>query len=371
MAASRAKILVVDDTKTNIEVLEGILSPSYDIYVALNGIKALELVHKVKPDLVLLDVMMPGMDGYETLRRIKAMPESEDLPVIFLTAKSDTQSEKDGLSLGAVDYIAKPFTPELVVFRVQNQLKFKRHRDILDSQVKDKTKSLRQTLKIMLTSLAALAEYRDNETGMHIRRTQMIVHRLAKVLSNHPKFRHLISSPDIVEFFATAAPLHDIGKVGIQDAILRKPGRLTDEEMKQMQIHTTLGHEVLMQAIKDLEDDDNMGDGRQMIQIAANIALSHHERWDGTGYPNKLKGDEIPVCARLMAVADVYDALVSPRIYKRAWSHEQAIAELKKEAGSHFDPDVVEALCSFEADLPAMYKGFEDRSENVNGNNPF
>lgn len=361
--AARLKILVVDDTKTNIEVLEGILSPSYDIYVALNGVKALELVHKIKPDLVLLDVMMPGMDGYETLRRIKSMPESEDLPVIFLTAKSDTQSEKDGLALGAVDYIAKPFTPELVVFRVQNQLKFKHHRDVLDAQVKDKTKSLRQTLKIMLTSLAALAEYRDNETGMHIRRTQMIVQRLAEILSKHPRFKDVITSPEVVEFFATAAPLHDIGKVGIQDAILHKPGRLNDEEMKQMQIHTSLGYEVLQQAIKDLKDDDNMGEGRQMIQIAANIALSHHERWDGTGYPNKLKGDAIPVCARLMAVADVYDALVSPRIYKQAWPHEKAIAEIKSEAGSHFDPDVVEALLTFEADLPDMYKDFENAEE--------
>lgn len=369
MPAMRPKILVVDDTKTNIEVLEGILSPNYDIYVALNGIKALDLVHKVKPDLVLLDVMMPGMDGYETLRRIKSMPESEDLPVIFLTAKSDSLSEKEGLSLGAVDYIAKPFSPELVVYRVQNQLKFKRHRDILDSQVKDKTKSLRQTLKVMLTSLAALAEYRDNETGMHIRRTQMIVHRLAQVLSKHPKFREIISSPDVVEYYATAAPLHDIGKVGIQDAILRKPGRLTDDEMRQMQVHTTLGHEVLMQAIKDLKDDDNMGEGRQMIKIAANIALSHHERWDGTGYPNKLKGEEIPVSARLMAVADVYDALVSPRVYKQAWTHDAAIQELKKESGTHFDPDVVEALCSFESELPEMYKAFVDHPENADGEN--
>lgn len=360
MASMRPKILVVDDTKTNIEVLEGILSPSYDIYVALNGVKALDLVHKVKPDLVLLDVMMPGMDGYETLRRIKSMPESEDLPVIFLTAKSDSQSEKEGLALGAVDYIAKPFTPELVVFRVQNQLKFKRRRDVLDTQVKDKTKSLRQTLKIMLTSLAALAEYRDNETGMHIRRTQMLVHRLAQVLSKHPKFSPIITSPEVVEFYATAAPLHDIGKVGIQDSILRKPGRLTDEEMKQMQVHTTLGHEVLQQAIRDLKDDDNMGEGRQMIQIAANIALSHHERYDGSGYPNGLKGDEIPVSARLMAVADVYDALVSPRIYKKAWTHEQAMEELKKEAGTHFDPDVVEALTTFADELPQMYKAFEN-----------
>ena len=344
MLYTRPKILVVDDTKTNIEVLEGILSKDYDIFVALNGRKAIELVQKIKPDLVLLDVMMPEMDGYETLRQIKKMPESEDLPVIFLTAKSDSSSEEEGLSLGAVDYITKPFSPKLVLLRVQNQLYFKKHRDSLNSQVVNKTKSLRQTLKVMLTSLAALAEYRDNETGGHIRRTQMIVQRLAEVLSKNPKFKEDFPSPEIIDFYATAAPLHDIGKVGIQDDILRKPDKLNEKEMALMQTHTLLGYEVLQHTTADLNDDDNMTDARQMVEIAANLAVAHHERWDGTGYPKHLKGEEIPVAARLMAVADVYDALVSPRIYKKAQSHEEAVSIICKERGSHFDPDVVEAF---------------------------
>lgn len=360
MLYTRPKILVVDDTKTNIEVLEGILSKDYDIFVALNGRKAIELVQKIKPDLVLLDVMMPEMDGYETLRQIKKKPESEDLPVIFLTAKSDSSSEEEGLSLGAVDYITKPFSPKLVLLRVQNQLYFKKHRDSLNSQVVNKTKSLRQTLKVMLTSLAALAEYRDNETGGHIRRTQMIVQRLAEVLSKNPKFKEDFPSPEIIDFYATAAPLHDIGKVGIQDDILRKPDKLNEKEMALMQTHTLLGYEVLQHTTADLNDDDNMTDARQMVEIAANLAVAHHERWDGTGYPKHLKGEEIPVSARLMAVADVYDALVSPRIYKKAQSHEEAVSIICKESGSHFDPDVVEAFLTFANDLPDMYKQFEN-----------
>ncbi len=357
----RPKILVVDDTKTNIEVLEGILSPDYEIYVALNGVKALSLIQKIKPDLVLLDVMMPEMDGYETIRHIKEL--HNDVPVIFLTSKSDPKSEKEGLALGAVDYIAKPFFPELVILRVKNQIKLKKRRDLLDDQVQEKTKSLRQTLKVMLTSLAALAEYRDNETGMHIRRTQMLVYQIAKVLFNQSKFKEILTSPEIVEFYATAAPLHDIGKVGIQDSILRKPGRLTDEEMLQMQKHTLLGYEVLQHAIADLKTSSNLSsEGQRMIQIAALIALEHHERFDGTGYPQKKKGDEISLCARIMAVADVYDALVSPRIYKKALTHDYAVKEIKRCSGSHFDPEIVKAFLLIADKLPALYREYEYES---------
>ena len=360
MLSNRARILVVDDTKTNIEILEGILAPYYDIFVALNGAKALELIPKIKPDLVLMDVMMPEMDGYETLRRLKMLPESEDLPVIFLTAKSDINSEKEGLALGAVDYITKPFSPDLVLLRVKNQLNFKQHRDILNEKVEQKTISLRHTLKVVLTSLAALAEYRDNETGAHIRRTQMLVQKIAEALSKKEKYKSIIKSKKDIEFYATAAPLHDIGKVGIQDNILQKPSKLTPEEMEIMKTHTLLGYDVLLHAISDLSEDDNVGDGKRMIEIAANIAVAHHERFDGTGYPKGLKGEAIPLSARIMAVADVYDALVSHRVYKKAESHEQAVTEILTNSGTHFDPDVVEAFIRIAPELPELYKQFEN-----------
>lgn len=351
----RAKILVVDDTKTNIEVLEGILSNDYDVFVALNGKKALALTQKVHPDLILLDVMMPEMDGYETLREMKSQGILGGTPVIFLTAKSDSQSEQIGLNLGAVDYIGKPFSPDLVRLRIKNQLEYKRQRDHLHELVEEKTADLRKTLKVMLTSLGALAEYRDPETGEHIKRTQIIVQQLAEQLRNHPRFAKFIPSNEYVDYYATAAPLHDIGKVGIQDEILRKPGRLTPEEREIMSVHPKMGHDVLLEATKEL-------DNNPMVQIAADIALGHHERFDGMGYPNKLKGDEIPVGARLMSVADVYDALVSRRPYKEPFPHEVAVQEIVKGKGTQFDPDVVDAFLKIADTLPATYEKFKDSS---------
>lgn len=353
MEAIRAKILVVDDTKTNIEVLEGILSAHYDVIVAMNGKKALFLAEKVHPDLILLDVMMPEMDGYETLRQIRMTPAIKDIPVFFLTAKSDSQSERQGLDLGAVDYIAKPFLPELILLRIKNQLEYKRQRDHLHELVAEKTDDLRKTLKVLLTSLGALAEYRDPETGEHIRRTQLIVQRLAQALLNEGKFSDYIISNEYVDYYATAAPLHDIGKVGIQDEILRKPGRLNEEERKVMMMHPQMGYDVLLGATRELG-------GSPMVRIAADMALAHHERWDGEGYPNKLKGDQIPIGARLMAVADVYDALVSKRPYKDPYPHDVAVREIVKGRGTQFDPDVVDAFLKIADSLPDIYEQFKD-----------
>ena len=353
MEATRAKILVVDDTKTNIEVLEGILSDNYDVFVALDGHKALMLTERVKPDLILLDVMMPEMDGYETLRQMRARNILNDIPVIFLTAKSDSKSEQTGLNLGAVDYIGKPFSPDLVLLRIKNQLEYKRQRDHLNELVAEKTQDLRNTLKVMLTSLGSLAEYRDPETGGHIKRTQFVVQKLAEILMKNPKFTKDTPNSEYVDYFATAAPLHDIGKVGIQDEILRKPGKLNEEERAIMREHAAMGYNVLVDAAKGLED-------KTMILIAADIAWCHHEYYDGNGYPRKLKGDEIPLCARIMAVADVYDALVSKRPYKEPLPHEVAVAEVLKGKGKQFDPDVVEAFAGIADSLPDLYQKFKD-----------
>ena len=355
MEQAKAKILVVDDTKTNIEVLENVLMDHYDVFVSKNGKKAIEIAEKVLPDLILLDVMMPEMNGYETMRAMKGIDSLKNIPVFFLTAKSDNESEQIGLDLGAVDYIGKPFNPQLVLLRVKNQLEYKRQRDHLHELVDEKTADLRRTLKVMLTSLGSLAEFRDPETGAHIKRTQVIVQRLAEVLQKNPKYARAIPSSEYVDYYATAAPLHDIGKVGIEDEILRKPAKLNEQERQIMSKHPKMGYDVLMDATRELHDNP-------MVRIAADIALAHHERWDGQGYPSGLKGEEIPVGARLMAVADVYDALVSRRPYKDAYPHQFAVGEIVKAKGTQFDPDVVDAFLTIADELPATYELFKDQT---------
>lgn len=353
------QILVVDDTKPNIEVLEGALAQeNYSIHVALSGKRALELVKRSVPDLILLDVMMPEMDGYETFRRLREIPSCKDVPVIFLTAQAESESEMKGLSLGADDYIAKPFNQGLLKLRIRNQLERKFYRDHLSdlvaertSELSQKTTDLQKTLQVMLTSLGALAEFRDNETGTHLRRTQLVVRKLAHAMSQMDEFKAELPNEEIVDEYAIAAPLHDIGKVGITDGILRKPGPLTDAEREQMKMHTILGYQVLLSATQELNNNP-------MVVIAANIAKFHHEKWDGSGYPTGISGKEIPLCARIMAVADVYDALVSQRVYKEAIPHEESLRIIHEGSGKHFDPDVVKAFDSFENELPKIYKSF-------------
>ncbi len=361
MEHRKPQILVVDDTKPNIEVVEGALAQeNYDIHVALSGKRMLELVKRGVPDLVLLDVMMPEMDGYETFRRFREIPGCANVPVIFLTAQAESENEMQGLSLGADDYIAKPFNQTLLKLRIRNQLERKFSRDRLDeivsertAELVEKTNDLQKTLRVMLTSLGALAEFRDNETGAHLRRTQVVVKMLAREMGREEKFRDKFPNEEIVERYAIAAPLHDIGKVGISDEILRKPGPLTAAEREKMKAHTTLGYQVLHSAARELNDNP-------MVVIAEEIAKSHHEKWDGTGYPEGLAGERIPLGARLMAVADVYDALVSKRVYKEAFSHERSMEIIHEGVGKHFDPDVVKAFDVFADRLPEIYREFAD-----------
>lgn len=355
------QILVVDDTKPNIEVLEGALAKeNYGIHVALSGKRALELVRRNVPDLILLDVMMPEMDGYETFRRLREIDSCKNVPVIFLTAQAESESEMKGLSLGADDYIAKPFDQGLLKLRIRNQLERKFYRDHLSdlvaertSELSQKTKDLQKTLQVMLMSLGALAEFRDNETGGHIRRTQFIVRKLAEEMSVESRFAPFFPNPEIIEEYAIAAPLHDIGKVGIPDSILRKPGPLTPDERQEMQKHTVLGYQVLLSATRELHNNP-------MVVIAADIAKSHHEKWDGTGYPEGISGTDIPIGARLMAVADVYDALVSRRVYKAPIPHADALQIIHEGCGTHFDPDVVHAFDRIAGDLPKLYETLAD-----------
>ena len=333
---SDSKVLLVDDTAANIDILLDMLGTDYDVSIALNGEEALESVQRFSPDLVLLDIMMPGMDGYEVGAILKEGETTKDIPIIFVTALSEERDEAKGLRLGAVDYITKPFRPELVKARVRNHLELNKYRNSLKEQVEERTRELALTQTVTIHAMAVLAEIRDNETGEHIQRTQGYISILARQLNETPKYRNSFRESDI-DLLYKSAPLHDIGKVGVPDSILRKPGKLTAEEFNEMKKHTFYGWKAISTAEKILGSNS-------FLRYAKNIAYSHHEKWDGTGYPLQLKGESIPLSGRLMAVADVYDALVSKRIYKPSLPHSKAITIIEEERGKHFDPDIIDAF---------------------------
>ncbi|GAB7078422.1 response regulator [Megalodesulfovibrio paquesii] len=352
----RHKILIVDDTVENIQVLMETLKDDYAIVAAKNGEKALTLaLAEPRPDLVLLDVMMPGMDGYEVCARLKQDARTKAIPVLFITALSEEEDEAKGLALGAVDYITKPFRPGLVKARVHNQLELKRHRDHLEELVEERTRELALTKEVTIESLATLAECRDPETGGHIKRTQNYVRLLAEAVENHPRFGPALNK-DIIHLMYISAPLHDVGKVGVPDAILLKPGKLTPEEMTTMKLHTRYGRDTLAKA------EDRLG-GNSFLQCAKEIAYGHHEKWDGSGYPEGLAGEAIPLSARLMAVADVYDALISRRVYKPPFPHAQAIDIIQEGRATHFDPDLVDAFLAIQDDFRKTALEFADYEE--------
>lgn len=341
MSDDRAKILVVDDEKFYIDVVVELLNGEYKVVVAMDGEQALRRAQTIPvPDLILLDIMMPDMNGYEVCQQLKQNPVTRDIPVIFLTVKSEVADEVKGLELGAVDYILKPVSPPIVRARVATHLALNQARRELADQnyqleikVKERTAELNRTKDVAIYCMASLAETRDAETGKHILRTQNYVRILAEGLKEHPRFTNYLDDA-IIEMLFKTAPLHDIGKVGVPDHILLKPGKLTEDEWEEMKKHTIYGHEALRRAEEELGTTD-------FVQMAREIALSHHERWDGTGYPYALKGDDIPVSGRLMAVADVYDALISRRVYKKPFPYEEAVKIIMEGAGNHFDPDIV------------------------------
>jgi len=357
----KATILVVDDTPDNLMLMNGLLKNDYIVKAANSGPLALKIASLVPPpDLILLDIMMPVMDGYEVLRQLRAQPKTRDIPVIFLTAKADTQDEKIGLELGAADYITKPISPPIVMARVVTQLKIKaaadflkNQNDYLEKEVARRTRQLQVIQDVTINGMASLAETRDNQTGNHIRRTQFYMRLLAQELQGHPRFASDLSDEHIDMLFKSA-PLHDIGKVGIPDRILLKPDKLTSEEFEIMKTHAALGKDTIVAA------ERSIGVSVDFLDVAKDIAFSHHEKWDGTGYPQGLAGDVIPLAARLMAVADVYDALISSRVYKKALTHEEAMSHIKKGRGTHFDPDIVDAFLVNHGRFQAIAKQFVD-----------
>jgi putative two-component system response regulator len=357
-----ATILIVDDEPANLSLLTHLLRPVYQVRAANSGENALRVAtSEPRPDLILLDVMMPGMDGYMVLERLRKNPATVDIPVFFVTALTDVDDEERGLALGAADYITKPIKPAVVLARVRTQLEAKHTRDwlkdknaILEAEVSRRMVENDLTQLVSIRALAHLAETRDPETGNHILRTQKYVRALALRLKQHPRFSATLDTRTI-DLLTKSAPLHDIGKVGIPDSILQKPGPLTPEEWVIMKTHSRLGSDAIEQAEIDVEQPV------AFLSLAKEIAHWHHEKWDGSGYPDGLHGDAIPLSARLMAVADVFDALISPRVYKPAMSYEKTREIIADGSGSHFDPDIVAAfLEDFDA-MTAIADQYQDR----------
>jgi len=316
--AQQAKILIVDDEPLNLKVLKQVLQDNYRLSFAKNGMDALELVKKEKPGLILLDVMMPGMTGFEVCRQLKSDPETNTIPVIFVTALAEEADESEGFAVGGVDYINKPISPALVRARVKTHLSLV-HID-----------ELKRTHLELIQRLGRAAEFKDNETGMHVMRMSHVSGRLALQLGMDAHFS---------EQLIHAAPMHDIGKIGIPDHVLLKPGKLDEEELALMRKHPEMGAKILDNSTSPL------------IKLAHSVALYHHEKWDGSGYPFGLKGEAIPIEARIVAVADVFDALLNKRPYKEAWPVEKAVAEIETNRGKHFDPDIVDAMLQCLPDL--------------------
>ncbi|WP_348692967.1 two-component system response regulator [Duganella fentianensis] len=359
-------VLIVDDTPENLSLMSELLRHAYKLKIANSGARALKLATTGDlPDLILLDIMMPEMDGYEVCQILKAHPATRDIPVIFLTAKADIEDEEKGLQIGAVDYITKPVSPPILLARLKIHLALKAHADFLrdksaflEQEVVRRTREVTAIQDVTILAMASLAETRDADTGNHIRRTQYYVQALALKLRSHPRFAALLTD-DYIRMLFKSAPLHDIGKVGIPDRILLKPGKFDAAEFEIMKTHTTLGRDAIDHAEKQLGMEVNF------LSMAKDIAYSHQEKWDGSGYPQQLAGDAIPVAARLMAVADVYDALICRRVYKAGMPHEQAVALIVEGRGSHFDPDVVDAFVALQDEFRSIAARFADSDEDL------
>jgi len=360
-STEKSTILVIDDTPDNLSLMSALLKDSYKVKVANHGDKGLKIATSENPpDLILLDVMMPDIDGYQVCRQLKANAATRDIPVIFLTAKSEEDEEQKGLELGAVDYITKPINPAIVLARIKTQLQLKAAADFLkdkaaylEGEVAKRTQEVSAIQDVTILAMASLAETRDSDTGNHIRRTQYYVKALAEKLRPNPRFTAFLTDQNINTLFKSA-PLHDIGKVGIPDCILLKPGRFEPHEMEIMKTHTTLGRDAIQQA------ENALGIEVEFLTVAKEIAFCHQEKWNGSGYPSGLSGDDIPISARLMAVADVYDALVSRRVYKEGMPHEKAVQIIIDGKGSHFDPDMVDAFIEIQGEFLAIAQRYAD-----------
>ncbi len=358
-------VMVVDDSPDNLALIAELLKGIYQVRVANSGDRALSLARSNPPDLILLDIMMPGLSGYDVCTALKADAATCDIPVIFLTAMIAKEEEKKGLEMGAADFITKPINPPVLLARVATQMQVKAAADFLkdqnaylEAEVERRSHELAAVQDVTILAMASLAETRDNDTGNHIRRTQHYLSCLANHLRDHPRFATFLTERTINMLYKSA-PLHDIGKVGIPDRILLKPGRFEPHEFEIMKTHCKLGRDSIQHA------EDQLGLKVEFLTFAKEIAYGHQEKWDGSGYPEGLAGDAIPISARLMAVADVYDALISRRVYKEGMPHEKAVVIIKEGRGSHFDPDMVDAFLEVAEQFREIAARFADSDEDM------
>jgi putative two-component system response regulator len=364
----RQTILVIDDSPASLAGIQAVLGDTYFVRVASSAVQGLSLASSDPPPaLILLEAMMPGIDGYEVCCRLRSDETTQSIPVIFLRAQSQALDEEMGFKIGAVDYMTKPVSPPLLRARVRNHLALKASADFLHDQhafletaVANRTLELTAIQNVTILAMASLAETRDAGTGNHLRRTQRYVRALAWKLSTHPKFSAFLTASNVGLLFRSA-PLHDIGKVAIPDRILLKPGKLTSQEFEIMKTHTTLGRDAIAHA------KDELGEDAGFLTLAKEIAYSHQEKWDGSGYPQGLKGEQIPVSARLMALADVYDALISRRVYKEPMPHAQAVQVIEQVSGRHFDPDVVQAFLAIQETFETIALALTDSDADLMG----
>jgi putative two-component system response regulator len=347
MDEQRALIFMVDDNSANLRILKNVLAEKYSTATAPSAEKLFKLLENNSPDMILLDVDMPEMDGYETIKILKSKPETKDIPVIFLTGRTETDYELKGLSLGAIDYLAKPIQPLLLLKRIEVHLLVEEQRKILEKQaaelknfnnnlqkmVDDKTKDMIELQNAVLRTMAELVDYRDDITGKHSERTQRGIRIILEEIQKRGLYPEESKDWDI-DVLVQCCQLHDIGKIFINDSILLKPGKLTEEEFDNMKTHTHIGEQIV-------EKIELLAKGNEFLEYAKIFAANHHEWWDGRGYPQGLKGEKIPLLGRVMAIADVYDSLVSERPYKSTFSHEEAVKMIKDGSGTQFDPDLV------------------------------
>jgi putative two-component system response regulator len=359
-------VLLIDDSSSNLALLSALLKEHYRVLVANSGSKGISIAGSQQPDIILLDVVMPDLDGYEVCAYLKHSPSTRNIPVLFLTSRSDVQDEKRGFELGAVDYIVRPVSAPILLARLHTQLhllgidhQLRTNNEYLELEVNKRTAEIKAIQEMTILALASLAETRDTETGNHLIRTQLYVKALAQQLRSHPRYSECLTQENI-DYIYRLAPLHDIGKVGIPDRILLKPGKYVADEFEVMKSHPTLGRDAIAKAQAIIP-----GAHTDFFTIAMEIIYSHHEKWDGSGYPLGLQGEQIPIPARLMALADVYDALISRRVYKEGMPHEQAYALICEGRDKHFDPAVVDAFIAIEQQFIDIAERFGDSEQAI------
>lgn len=337
-------LLIVDDDKINLTVARNALSGTYKVTAVTSGEQALKFLQNNLCDLILLDINMPDMDGFEVMARIRENPANADIPIIFLTADNDPQVESRCLKEGAMDFITKPFVQNVMLSRIGHALELEALRQDLEGQLEARTLHIKYIQEMMVLGMATMVESRDMSTGGHIKRTSMVVKIFAERLSN--KLDGMTES--FLDMVIRAAPMHDLGKIAVDDRVLRKQGRFTPEEYEEMKKHSAEGARIVKQILEGVEDPS-------FVTIAENVAHYHHEKWDGSGYPDRLTGEAIPIEARIMALADVFDALVSKRCYKEAYSYDNAFSIISDSIGTHFDPVLAKIFLECRTELEALY----------------